>query len=482
MASGQRKLAVARQRLQADDAGHAVGRLDGDRLGVGARGDGHAGAGVHGGADRVVAHRVGGAASPVVHENAVVRPQAAAPHHLPRPRVARLAEEGQRVAAGRAVEDEAAARGQEIDHAREEIAPHRGDDHVDERAAVAVAHDLDQLAAGAQPARPSGALARHRHERAGQRGILAVHVGQAAPRENQAALLLRRHQTGDPRAAQRRAGHRVEPGAARGALDEHALVVVHARHVVERLVDRLQIEHVRRRLRQREALGVREQLRGLAADELGERPVGRLVALDAEVGVHRIGARTRREQVGASGIEHAELTDLEAALAGGLASERGHQHHRAATRHVQVAIVEIEHRDRHAAGREDRVVREPGVEDIAESLVGTGQPHRHRHATQRGPRLAVRRSSPAVLHHRPHVLARGQRIEAGTKRCADGQRALVGAEPAGIDLVERALARIHVVHTFSRLPILVSLSFEIMADVCFVDRTVLPAGYDNPGG
>jgi len=26
------------------------------------------------------------------------------------------------------------------------------------------------------------------------------------------------------------------------------------------------------------------------------------------------------------------------------------------------------------------------------------------------------------------------------------------------------------------------LSFEIIADVCFVDRTASPAGYDNPGG
>ena len=245
-----------------------------------------------------------------------MRPQTAASHHLPRPRRARLAEEGQRVAAGRPVEDEAPARREEVDHAGEEVTPHRGDDHVDERATIAIAYHLEQLAAGAQPARPARALARHRHEGAGERGILAVDVGQTAAGEHQPALLLGRDEAGDARAAQRRTGHRVQAGAARRALDEHALVVVHARHVVERLVDRLEIEHVRRRLGQREPLGVREQLGRLAADELHEGSVRRLVALDAEVGVHRIGAGARREQVGRAGIEHAQLADLAGAPGG----------------------------------------------------------------------------------------------------------------------------------------------------------------------
>jgi len=51
----------------------------------------------------------------------------------------------------------------------------------------------------------------------------------------------------------------------------------------------------------------------------------------------------------------------------------------------------------------------------------------------------VRRPAPAILHHRPRVLARRQRIEPGAEGRADGQRDLIGTEPAGIDLAEGAV-------------------------------------------
>jgi hypothetical protein len=226
---------------------------------------------------------------------------------------------------------------------------------------------------------------------------------------------------------------------------------------------------------------VRQQLRRLAADELGEGSIRRLVALDAEVGVHRIGAGARREQVGGPRVEHAKLADLQAPLTGRLTTEGRHQHHRAAARDVQITVVEVEDRDRHAAGGEDRVVGQPGVEHVAEGLVGAGRTHRQRHASQRGARLAVRRASPAILHHRPRVLTGRQRIETGTERRPEGQRALVGAEPAGVDLAERALARIRVVHTFSNLPVVCPCrSWSSWASGHVTGLTA--RGYDNPAG
>ena len=126
---------------------------------------------------------------------------------------------------------------------------------------------------------------------------------------------------------------------------------------------------------QGEALGVRQQRGRLAAHELREGAVGRLVALDLEVRVHRIVARARRQEIGDAGIDHAQLADLEAPLARRLGAERGHQHDRAAARDVQVLVVEVEDGDGHAAGGEHRVVGQARVEDVAERVVGADGGH-----------------------------------------------------------------------------------------------------------
>ena len=254
-------------------------------------------------------------------------------------------------------------------------------------------------------------------------------MGGGATLPDERALLLGGDEPRHRRATERRAGDGVDAGAAGGAFHEDALPGPHARDVVERLVDRLEIQHERRAFGQREPLRVREELRRLAPYELREAAVGRLVALDLEVGVHGIVARARRQEVRHAGIEHAELADLEPPLARGLAAQRGHEDDGATARHVHVLIVHVEDRHGNATRGEDRVVGEAGVEHIAEDVVGAERGHRHLHAPQGLYRLSVRGAAPLILHHRPRLVVRRQRVEPGPERSAERQDHVVHRRP-----------------------------------------------------
>jgi len=296
----------------------------------------------------------------VVDEHALLRPEIDAPVHLRGGRPARLAEQRQRISGRRAVEHDPSARTEQIHHPREEVAPDGRDHDVDRPAIVCRAHPLGEGAAGVAPSRARRRLDRHGREDAGARGIGPVD-GRRAPLGDQPRLHRARHEPGDRGAAHPRARHRIEPGPTRGALDEDALTVLHTRDVVQRLVHRLEIQHVGRRLGQGEPLGVCEPLRRLAAHELRERAVRCLVALDAELGMHRILSSSRREEVRHAGIQHTELADLQPALARDFAANRGDEDDGTAARHMHVAIVQVEDRDRHAARREHGVVRETRI-------------------------------------------------------------------------------------------------------------------------
>jgi hypothetical protein len=187
-----------------------------------------------------------------------------------------------------------------------------------------------------------------------------------------------------------------------------------------------------------------EELRRLAAHELRERAVRRLVALDLEVGVHGILSRPRREEIGHAGIEDAELADAQAPLPCRLAADGGHEHDGPAARHVEVPVVQIEDRDRHTARGEDGVVGQPRVEDVSERVVRAEVGHAGDHRPERVTRLAVGRLPPPVLDHGPHVLPRGHGIQTGTERRAERKRRHVGIPPRGVDVVhahERAAYR-----------------------------------------
>ena len=430
---------AARERLEAHHARHAMRGRHARRARVVGHHRHHPRAGGERRRDRLAADGVG--AGPTVDEDALHRAQAGAPEHVARRRRARLAEEGQGVAGGGAVEHEPAAGCEQLDHPAEQVPAHRGHDDVDQRAVVGAAHQLQQLVAGGPPAGAGLALARHRREGPGHGRIRAVDKCGRPAIDHQPALGLGRDEARRAGAPQHRARHRVEPGAAGGALDEDASADLEAGDVVERLVDGLEIQHVRRAGRECEALRMGQQLRRLAAHELAERAVGCLVALDPEIGLHRVGAGARRQQVGDARVEHTQLADLEPALPRRLTPQGRDEHDRATARHVQILVVQVEDGDRHAARGEDRVVREAGVEHVADRLVGTRRRHRQRHADQRRARLVVGRPAPAVLHHRPRVLARGQRIEAGTERRADRERARVLAEPVEIELGHPYMSR-----------------------------------------
>ena len=95
---------------------------------------------------------------------------------------------------------------------------------------IAVAYHLDAACGRRSASSPGPRRSRGTGTKApASAGSLAVDVGQTAAGEHQPAPFSSVETRPVTRAAaQHGAGHRVQAGAARRALDEHALVVVHA--------------------------------------------------------------------------------------------------------------------------------------------------------------------------------------------------------------------------------------------------------------
>ena len=103
---------------------------------------------------------------------------------------------------------------------------------------------------------------------------------------------------------------RVEAGAGRGALDEQRPPRRDPQRREQAAPDGAEVEDIAPRLLERQVGWDRMQLRRLRDEELRVAAGRRLIALDREVGEHRVAPDHRREQIVGPRIHRDEIADL----------------------------------------------------------------------------------------------------------------------------------------------------------------------------
>ncbi len=310
---------------------------------------------------------------PVEDQHRFAAPQRRAPEHFFGARCARLAHEAEVVAGRGAIEGERAAFCQQLERAREGGLARVADDIIGELAAVERLVGLDQRCAGGFPLDRLGLVFGHHGVEVGQRRILAVDRAHGALHlRDELRALLRGNEPRHLQSGAHRASQGIEPRPRRRALDEQRPSRRDLQGGEQAARDRAEVKHIAPRLLQREVRRHLVHLRRLHGEELRVAPRLGLVALNAEIRIHRIIADQRREQIIGPRIDRHQIADLDPPLRPRLAAERSHQRDPARSGDLHVFLMRVEGRDRDAGQRPDVVEVDLARQHVEQRLVGRG--------------------------------------------------------------------------------------------------------------
>ena len=163
------------------------------------------------------------------------------------------------------------------------------------------------------------------------------------------------------------------------------------------------------------------QLRRLRHEKLRVAAEIGLVALNGEVGVHRIARRQRRQQIALPTVHCHQIADLKTPFRLRIRAQRCHQSQstRAGDLHIEVVIVEAAHRD--SGDRPDVVEVHFRRQHIHQRFHRARLTNRNNQFLFRCLRCTeLRRAGLLVLGHTERILPRRDLRHAGIKRRADG--------------------------------------------------------------